>query len=192
MPELLRSPPLLGGVLIGGASRRMGRPKQLLEIASRSFAERVVDVLAPRVREVVLLGAGEVPASLSSLARLLDAPGVAGPLAGILAAVESRTEDAWLVVACDQPWLDGALLDWLIAQRTPGRDGVLPRADEGRVHPFPGVYEPALGPRLRALAVAGGSSLQPLGRDPKVFTPSVPEPLRASLRDVDRSEELSG
>lgn len=192
MPEPLRLPPLLGGVLIGGASRRMGRPKQLLEIADRSFAERVVDVLAPRVREVVLLGAGEVTASLSSLARLPDAPGVAGPLAGILAALESLPEAAWLIVACDQPWLDGALLDWLIALRTPERDAILPRTDAGRVHPFPGIYEPALLHRLRAHVGAGGSSLQPLGRDPKTFSPLVPEPLRACLRDVDRPEDLPG
>ena len=62
-----REVPLLGGVLIGGASSRMGRPKHLLEHDGTTFAERAVAALRPHVGDVVLLGSGEVPSSLAGL-----------------------------------------------------------------------------------------------------------------------------
>ncbi len=188
MHEILRLPPLFGGVLVGGASRRMGRPKQLLELAGLTFVERVVAALAPVVEEVALLGSGEVPASLAHLPRLADAPAVQGPLAGLLAAFAARPDAAWLVAACDQPWLDRPMLDWLIGQRQAEVLAILPRPPGPRLAPFPGIYEPALLPWL--LAAAGRGSLQPLGELAGVRTPEVPAALLPALRDADAPADL--
>ena len=38
-------PPLVGGILIGGGSRRMGRPKALLEWDGATFVERIAAAL---------------------------------------------------------------------------------------------------------------------------------------------------
>ena len=189
MRDTMRLPPLLGGVLVGGASRRMGRPKQLLELAGLTFVERVVAALAPVVEEVALLGGGEVPESLARLSRLADAPAARGPLAGLLAAFAARPGAAWLVAACDQPWLDRPLLDWLIAQRRADALAILPRPPGPRLAPFPGIYEPALLPWL--LAAAGRGSLQPLGELAGVRTPGVPAELLPALRDADAPADLA-
>lgn len=191
MTSSLSLPPLVGGLLVGGASRRFGRPKALEKLDGRSFAERVAAALAAVAGEVVLLGAGEVPAALAGLERLADAPGVGGPLAGVLAALAARPDRAWLIAACDQPRLDEAALRWLVAARAPGRIAVLPRATPARVEPFPAIYEPAALAVVAALGRGGDRSLQPLGRRADVATPILPPALAAAWTDVDAPGDLA-
>ncbi len=79
-------PPLVGGILIGGASRRMGRPKALLEWEGVTFLERIAAALQAVVPEIVLLGAdaraavrGRSPSGRGGPARAASHGGVAGP-----------------------------------------------------------------------------------------------------------------
>ena len=67
-------PPLVGALLVGGSSRRFGSPKALARLGGVMLAERVAAALAPLVDELVVAGAGELPASLSGLPRVDDAP----------------------------------------------------------------------------------------------------------------------
>ena len=183
-------PPLAVALLVGGESRRFGRPKAMARLGARTLAEQVASALAEVAPDLVLLGGGEVPPSLAAAARLADAPEARGPLAGLLALLRARPDRAWLVAACDQPWLSGDLCRWLAGERAADRLAVLPRADRDRLHPFPGVYEPAILPALEALARDGRYSLQALARVAGVATPEVPGGLVAALRDVDRESDL--
>ena len=76
--------PVWGCVLIGGRSRRMGRPKHLIEAGGCSWLERTVTLIGHCVERVVIAGPGDLPATLVGTEHLADAAGVAGPLAGIL------------------------------------------------------------------------------------------------------------
>jgi molybdopterin-guanine dinucleotide biosynthesis protein A len=181
--------PLVGGLLVGGASRRFGRDKALARFEGRALAERVAAALATVTREVVLLGAGPVPASLDGLARIGDDRRARGPLAGLLGAFAARPGRAWLVAACDQPWLDAAALAWLIGERSPHAIAVLPRRGAHGVEPFPGVYEPEAAPVL-ALLARGGASFQPLAARADVATPRIPPELERAFADVDFEHDL--
>jgi molybdenum cofactor guanylyltransferase len=190
MNEISAPPPLLGALLVGGASRRFGRPKALAELAGRTFAERLAAALSEVTGEVLLLGEGPVPASLAGLPRVADAPGQGGPVAGLLGALATCPGRALLVTACDQPLLDAAALRWLVAQRRPGALALVARLDPERIEPFPGIYEPASRPLLAALARAGGS-LQPLGRRPDVRVADVPPELCAAWTSIDDEATLA-
>ncbi|RIK08638.1 MAG: hypothetical protein DCC49_08875 [Acidobacteria bacterium] len=103
-------------VLAGGASRRMGTDKGLVEIAGRPMALRALDAVLGGLdeppNEVLLIAnaAGyEVLADLvtAAPARVLGdlRPGL-GPLAGIETALTSAVANQVFVVACDLPMVD--------------------------------------------------------------------------------------
>jgi molybdopterin-guanine dinucleotide biosynthesis protein A len=183
--ERFASRPILGGVLIGGESTRMGAPKHLLLLEGRSYLERAVDALRPHVREVVLLGAGEIPSSCESLRRLPDAPGVGGPIAGILAALRSDPGAAWVITSCDTPRLGGRSVEWLLSERRAGRCAVLPRNAAGRTEPLAAVYEPEAAEILERLVREGRAAPSALSGELGVLTPDIPADLEPDFRDVD-------
>jgi molybdopterin-guanine dinucleotide biosynthesis protein MobB len=133
--------PVYGGILIGGRSERMGCPKQLLELAGRTFTEWVASALDDHVEDIALIGAGPVPESLRERPRLPDTPGLQGPVAGLVAALRWHRQAAWLIVACDQPLVRAEAVAWLLQQRAPGRWAVMPRPEGGVVEPLLAVYE---------------------------------------------------
>mgnify|MGYP003373927082 CR=1 FL=1 len=184
-------PPLVGGILIGGGSRRMGSAKALLEWQGESLVERIARVLAGVVPELALLGSGvDLPPRVAGLLRIADRTEAQGPLAGLLGAFAARPSAAWLVLTCDQPLLSRTLLAWLIGERRAGCIAVLPRLAPGRIEPFPGIYEPACLPALVALAGGGRSgSLQPLAELAHVRVVPVPAALAGELRGVNTPEE---
>ena len=127
LQELIRGTPVCGGILIGGGSRRMGRPKHLLRSGGGTWLEQIAQAVRPFVDQLVLLGAGEVPPVLRSLARLPDAPDQRGPKAGMLSAMRWQPRVTWLFVACDLPWITGEALQWLLDTRAPGVWATLPQ-----------------------------------------------------------------
>lgn len=181
---------ICGGILVGGESRRMGRPKAVCRVGGRTLAEIAAAALAPHVEATFLLGAGPVAAPLSALPRLADPAGVAGPLAGLLAAFGARPESTWLVAACDQPNLGPEAIGWLLAQRAPGRAAVLARRSRSGVEPFPGLFTPSAVPLLLAVC-AGNRSVQGLAARPEVATPWLPPALRPAWRNVNTPGELA-
>jgi molybdopterin-guanine dinucleotide biosynthesis protein A len=133
------------GLLVGGSSSRMGRSKQLLSFGGRSLGEIAAAALqtVPEESGFVLLGAGEFSAGgPHAAARLPDAAEFAGPGAGIIAAHRWAPQAAWIVAACDHPWLRREHIEWLAAQRRPGRWAVIPTQRDGHPSPMLALYEP--------------------------------------------------
>ncbi len=182
--------PLYGGLLVGGASRRMGQPKQLLTYQGSTLAEIAAAALAPHVGEVLLLGSGEVAPSLVHLRRLPDPPGVVGPLAGLLAAHRWAPEAAWLVAACDLPRVGPEAVAWLKGARRPGRWAVVPSHGRG-VEPLLAVYEPQALAWLEGEAAAGRLAPRAVARHSKVDTSAPPDGLVVAWINVNTPEALA-
>jgi molybdopterin-guanine dinucleotide biosynthesis protein A len=144
LPKRWNERPLYRGLLIGGKGSRMGSPKQLLKFGHRQLGEIAASALAanPESAAIVALGAGELPRSLENLPRLTDCAGFEGPCAGLVAAHRWAPEAAWIVAACDHPWLRPATIDWLSSQRRPGTWAVIPRQQDGHPCPTLALYEP--------------------------------------------------
>lgn len=184
-------PPLYGGVLIGGRSSRMGRPKQLLEIAGGTLLHRTVDALRAVCSEVVLLGEGEAPADLRGMPRLADVGDAEGPLAGLLAAFRWQPAARWMVAGCDYPRIRAAALRWLLAQAQPGVWAVLPRRTaDARPEPLLAYYEPVCAPLLEDMAKQRGGGPSRLARYPHVESPIVPPHLCDAWQDADYPSDI--
>lgn len=186
----VRDAPVLGGVLIGGRSTRMGAPKTALPVGGATLLEHVIDVLARHVQRVLLLGDCPTPAAASACARLPDPPGLSGPLAGILAALRWAPDACWVVASCDLPLLRPDAIAWLLAQRALGRAAILPRLAAQRVEPLLAVYEPEARPLLEQLVAAGCLAPHRLADQPAVHTPTPPQRLRDCWTNVNTPEEF--
>jgi molybdenum cofactor guanylyltransferase len=158
---------LLGVVLCGGESRRMGRDKGLLDREGKPWAIRMAEKLAPWPIPVVwsinTKQRAAYAAILPSEQLIEDALDLPGPLDGLFS-VHARFPDRdLLLLACDMPDLDGpAIGDLLDAYRASPAMGNGPASvffvytDAGRLQPFCAIYTAAgLDPQYR-LALAAG------------------------------------
>jgi len=180
---------VLGGVLIGGRSQRMGREKQLLEYGGRSLVENTVAALEGQVDEVVLLGGGTVPSTLSERPVLPDPRGMEGPMSGLIAALRWAPDAAWVMVSCDLPHLTSQGVRWLLGQRQPGRWAILPTGASGVVNPLFAVYEPQALPLLEELILSGSVAPRRLAVNPRVSCPTLPQALEHEWRGVNTPDE---
>ena len=150
---------ILGLVLAGGASRRMGSDKAMVEVGGRSMLERVTGAVSGAVDQLVVAGREGNPAGHRGLPDQVDGP--VGPLAGLSAglAEAARTgAEAVLVVAVDQPFVSPGTLHRLI-DMFDGR-AVVPE-DDGIRQVTCALY-PTAWRGEAAAELAGGGSVQSL------------------------------
>jgi len=169
-------------VLAGGESRRMGRPKPSIPLAGGTLLDHVEGIARSFAPEVLVAGPGHVP----------DAPGVPGPLGGILAAMRWDPDRTWIVLACDMPRLRREVLDWLWSLRRPGTWAVIPLGPSSVPNALVAVYEPQAARLLEHAAARG--ELSPcfiLEKHPKVRIVEPPRDLVEALEDVDTPEDLA-
>jgi molybdopterin-guanine dinucleotide biosynthesis protein MobB len=182
--------PVLAAVLIGGRSSRMGRPKHLLERDGATLVERAAAAARPHVAQVLLAGAGEVPAALHGLGRLPDAPDVQGPMAGVLGAMRWQPAARWLVLACDLPMVAPDAVAWLLQQARPGADALTPAlTGEADCEPLFAAYEPTARWHLELAAARGEFSLRRALEAGRVLHPQPPPALAAAWTNVNTPED---
>lgn len=147
--------PLYGVVLAGGRSRRMGRDKTRLEVAGGRLLDRLLCELRAVCERVFVSARREQwhssaePASgptngqLPEIVTLLvDEEAECGPVAGLLAARRFAPQAAWLVLACDMPGADRAMMRALADSRDEQWDAVALSSAAG-AEPLFAVWEPA-------------------------------------------------
>lgn len=153
---------IVGAVLAGGLSRRMGGgDKPLRLMGGRTILDHVLDRFAPQCDALVLNANGD-PRRLEQYRLPVVADpveGFAGPLAGILAALDwtaTNRPDAPLVatVPGDCPFLPRDLVERLLAARRAEGTDIALAASAGRTHPVAGLWPVACREALRRALVA--------------------------------------
>ncbi|MBI1290951.1 NTP transferase domain-containing protein [bacterium] len=151
---------IVGAVLAGGLSRRMGSPKEGIPLRDgRPMIEHVLDAISPVCDRVAIVGEcrGWDPSARPALRHLPDLHPGAGPLGAILTLLESGMATGYLVVTCDQPLLTAELLRTLV--RSASASPTFFRLPSGEVlDPFPGYYPVEWLPTARSLFLAGERS----------------------------------
>lgn len=143
--------PLYGLVLAGGRSLRMQEDKSLISYHGRPQAEVCYHLLSETCGNVFLSARANQwnEGQFSCLQQLHDRFLDIGPLGGILTAMISHPQAAWMVVACDLPCLDQATLQTLLKGRNPFRMATaFQSAEDAFPEPLCAIYEPKSYSRL--------------------------------------------
>lgn len=130
-------------VLAGGKSTRLGRNKLAENIGNRSLLERVVSKLTIFNEEIIVVTAKDssIPQlnNDSKLKIVNDIYPGKGSLGGLYTGLVSSMNLYNLVVACDMPFLNIDLLQYMVSL-SGDYDAVLPRVNKSVLEPLHAVY----------------------------------------------------
>ena len=184
--------PVYGLILAGGSSSRMQRDKAALQYAGKSQLDRAFELGSRHVARVFVSVRADQTADPTRAQRPLIVDSVAGegPIVGIRSALAAYPGVAWLVLACDLPFLSDAALSQLLRERdTGGLATAFRSAHDGLPEPLCAIWEPAAARVLTAYQEEGG-------RCPRKFlirhAAKLLEPLdRRALDNVNTPEEYT-
>ena len=146
-----------GIVLAGGLSRRLGRDKAVEPIGGEPLIARCIGRLSAVADEIIVVvndveRGKQLP--LPSACRVaVDVYADSGSLGGIFSGVSAMGGEWGVVVACDMPFLNIALLKHMLSLRE-GFDAVVPVLD-GRPEPTHALYSKACLPHIELRLQAG-------------------------------------
>ncbi len=147
---------VIGAVLAGGASRRMGEPKALVELAGRPLIAHAVAAVADAGLEPIVVAKPNSPVPDLGVTVIDEPPEPQHPLCGIVAALRFAETRPVVVMGCDMPLVPPALLGTLARLADP----VATVAIDGEIEPLLARYEPAVEPALMA-SLKNGAALRP-------------------------------
>lgn len=142
---MIPAEPVYGLVLSGGRSRRMGRDKALLEYAGETQLGRAVRLLERHLDRVfVSVRADQArDPERRRFEQVVDRYTDLGPAAGILSALETYPNVAWLVLACDLPNADDETVAHLLRNRSDRPFTAFRSSSDGLPEPLCAVFRPA-------------------------------------------------
>lgn len=163
-PELIGPNDIVGVVLAGGLSRRMdGVEKSFINLADKPMLQHVLERFTPQVENVIINANGD-PQRFSDYDHPIVAdplPDYAGPLAGVLAALDwaatHHPNSQFVVsVAADAPFLPANLVQQFLRVVADLGPELICAASYGRPHPVVGLWPVHLREELRRAVVEKG------------------------------------
>ncbi|RSK37717.1 molybdenum cofactor guanylyltransferase [Hymenobacter metallilatus] len=193
LDEWHQAAPLLRGlVLAGGRSQRMGQDKGKLQYHGQEQRAYAAELLAPFCQDVHVSCRPDqvVELEYAGLRPLPDTFADLGPLSGILSALRLDPNAAWLVVACDLPFLSETTLAHLVQHRQPARLATAFQSPSTEwPEPLITIWEPASYPQLLRFLSLGYSCPRKTLINSDVAV--LPAPAPQELRNVNTPEEAA-
>lgn len=147
-------------ILAGGEGRRMGGGKPLRQLGGRTLLERAAERARAWSDRIAIAVRDPAQAAGLGLPLIRDEPGIAGPLAGLAAALRFAGDakcEAALTVPADMPFLPDDLVDRLV-EGIAGQGAAI-AASGGHAHPVCGLWRAEVIAHLPAYLATGRRSL---------------------------------
>ena len=158
-------------VLAGGKSSRMGQPKALLPFDGEPLIAHIVGRLGHVFAETIVVAAPDQELPPLPVALVRDQVAYQGPVSGIYHGLTAATKEVCFVTSCDAPFLNLALISYLVSQIADS-DVVVPFWQE-RFQPLHAVYRRSVAPLLHDQLER--DDLRPISLYPKVRTREIYE-----------------
>jgi molybdopterin-guanine dinucleotide biosynthesis protein A len=182
---------LYGLVLAGGRSRRMGHDKAQVAYHGRVQAQWAADLLSRHCERVFLsVRPDQTQLPVADWPTIVDRHTDVGPLAGIAAAQQEHPHAAWLVMACDLPFVSDQVLATLIDARDLTPFKAYRSSHDGLPEPLCAIYEPLSIPVVQSALTAGRHCPRKLIIQSGVTLLDLPE--AGALDNINTPDELAG
>lgn len=138
---------MIGVILCGGQSSRMGSDKGLLKLHANTWAQTAVDILAEfQLPVVISVNKNQYTdyATIFSLEQLItdnDSLQIKGPLAGLLSVHLQYPAEDLLLFACDMPLMETSLIKELMAIYNQQTADAFVYTNDGESEPLCGIYK---------------------------------------------------
>ena len=129
---------LTGILLAGGKNIRMGKNKAFLQVNGRRIIDRTAELLNKIFEHVILVTNEPLTYSHLNLEIAADLIPESSALVGIYTGLFYAATPYCFVVACDMPFLNRKVIDYMVSLRN-GYDVVIPVLDDG-YHPLHALY----------------------------------------------------
>ena len=150
---------LHGLILAGGSSSRMHRDKAALQYLGKNQLDRAFELAGRHISRIFVSVRATQTADPTRAHRslIVDCLAGEGPIVGIRSALAAHPEAAWLVLACDLPFLSDTALSQLLRERDPQAVATAFRSvHDDLPEPLCTIWEPAAGPALASYHEVGG------------------------------------
>tara|TARA_B100000953_G_scaffold275193_1_gene248481 strand:- start:77 stop:706 length:630 start_codon:yes stop_codon:yes gene_type:complete len=147
---------ILGAILAGGQSKRMGTDKLLLEINNKKLIEYTIDKVKKYLKDLIIVtDSNNEFFSKNNLITVKDCvEGQLGPLAGILTAMKWAKENlkkcSWVATfPCDTPFFPEIIINNFIEESKKKDSLILSASSHGRRHNIFGLWSLDLYDKLK-------------------------------------------
>ena len=147
---------ILGAILAGGQSKRMGKDKLFLEFNNKKLIEHTIDKVKKYLKRVIIITNQDNDFfSKNNLTTVRDCiEGQLGPLVGILTAMkwakENLSKCSWIATfPCDTPFFPESIIESFIEESKKKESLILCASSHGRKHNIFGLWSLDLYDRLK-------------------------------------------
>ena len=153
-PVISRSKDITGVILAGGKSLRYGRNKALVEVDGKRLIERVINVMQPIFKSLMIITNTPRQYDYLQLPMHEDIIKGLGPLGGVYTGLETISSESGFFVACDMPFLQSDLIRHMV-EIEGDFDAVVPKVD-WKIEPLHAIYTKNCLPAIKQLIDAQG------------------------------------
>jgi molybdopterin-guanine dinucleotide biosynthesis protein A len=185
---MIDSKNIIGIILAGGKSSRMGREKGLILLDRKPFIQHIIDAMQPLVNSIVIVSSN-ADYDVFGIKRIEDIIADAGPMAGLHAGLSHSKTAYNLVVSCDVPLITTAFLKKLLCYEKEGND-VVQFESKGKSIPLIALYKKQCAGKCYELLTNGERRLRKLILAVKTKTITVLEKERLLVTNMNTVEDL--
>jgi len=147
---------ILGAILAGGQSKRMGKDKLFLDLNNKKLIEHTIDKVKKYLKKVIIITNQDNEFfSKNNLTTVKDCiEGQLGPLVGILTAMkwakENLSKSSWIATfPCDTPFFPESIIKSFIEESEKKESLILCASSHGRKHNIFGLWSLDLYDKLK-------------------------------------------
>jgi molybdopterin-guanine dinucleotide biosynthesis protein A len=186
---------IVGILLVGGMSRRFGKPKAFVLYKNRPFYQWAKQALAPYVNQTVIVSHPSLMAEFecrgeSGVVKDLPLFQGKGPLAGIYTVMKQNESEWYAVLPCDAPKITSHMMGKIISFIDEETDAVVPVIG-GKTQPLMAVYHRRAVPAIEQLLKEGDYRMSALLERCRVYRVTEKE-LGTSGKEFENINDAAG